>query len=457
MKRIVFPPTWSELNPVEHPSLMMKQLFQAACGGLRWLEMKEMAEYIVERAASEGYQRKKVEKTFPKRQKRFPELTKGPMELPSSTKGVELFKGIARVEERRKPKRRLVTYDVLDCTLGGGYHTGAVLENGAPYTRVVALDCDPEAADIGRNLSEEFGANRIRFFCAKMSETLSMFGEKSFDAVIIDPGPSLSQLENPARGFLLNEESEHSLDMRYGPEFGTSGLAFLNTVPQRSLALSLQEYRLLTPEQAEKFARLIRKNRPFNGSIDLFNCIEGVGTDEALESWVNQASIRKRTMPWEFITSLRCIINDERAELTAALQHAMLLLRENGRLVVFSYLPWEEELINRTIQEHPHCVLSYSEGINLEDVNKYGHSRHTKMWVGSRIKGSSFPLKNSGDRVSEEEVAKSQLIWMTGLYGGQTHGFPANNFTFENLEAKEKSILIKNSMSPPFDGDSDKR
>lgn len=456
-RRWTFPPTWIQLNPVEHPPLMMKQLFQGVCGGLRWLEVKEMAGYIAERAAQEGYRFRKRKKTFLRRENSTPKFMKDVVKISSSAKALDHFRCVSPVKKERESTKRLVTYDVLDCTLGGGYHTGAVLENGSPYTRVVALDCDPEAGEIGKNLCDEFGTNRIRFFTAKMSESLSMFGEKSFDAVIIDPGPSLLQLENPARGFLLNDESDHSLDMRYGPQFGTPALSYLNSVPQRSLSLSLQEYGLLTPEQAEKFARLIRTHRPFNGAMDLFSSIEGVGGDEILDSWINQASIRKRSMPWEFITSLRCIVNDEKGELTAALHHALLLLRKNGRLVVFSYLPWEEELIKRTIHEHPYCVLCYSEEIDLENTNQFGHSRHIKMWVGSRVERSSFLLKNSSESFTDDAIGKSQLNWMTGLYAGQTHGFPANNFTFENLEPKERATLRKNALPPPIDDDNGRR
>lgn len=436
---------------------MMKQLFQGVCGGLRWLEVKEMAGYIAERAAQEGCKFRKGKKTIIRREKSSSKFTKNAIKINSSVKALDHFRCVSPVKEEPQSTKRLVTYDVLDCTLGGGYHTGAVLENGSPYTRVVALDCDPEAAEIAKNLCDEFGTNRIRFFSSKMSESLSMFGEKSFDAVIIDPGPSLPQLENPARGFLLNGESDHSLDMRYGPQFGTPALSFLNSVPQRNLSLSLGEYGLLTPEQAEKFARLIRTHRPFNGAMDLLSSIDGIDGDEALDSWINQASIRKRSMPWEFITSLRCIVNDEKAELTAALHHSLLLLRNNGRLVVFSYLPWEEELIKKTIHEHPHCVLCYCEEIDLENIKEYGHSRHIKMWVGSRVKGSSFLIKNSSESFADDAIAQSQLTWMTGLFAGQTHGFPANNFTFENLEPKERSTLRKNALSPPFDDDNDRR
>lgn len=459
MKRLVSPVTYSQLHAVEHPPLMMKQLVQGICGGLRWLETKELAEFIAQKAIKEGFYAKK-KKSGTRRTSRgnYKNTLEGREALTSGENALDHYRGISLVANTiPSPKKRLVSYDVLDCTLGGGYHSGAILENGNPYTRVVALDCDPDAATVARDLAQEFGSNRFRFLCANMSSIYSMFGERSFDAVMIDPGPSVQQLEDPVRGFLLQDENDHALDMRYGPNIGTPLLSFLNTVPQRTLALSLAEYELLTMEQSVKFARIIRKGRPFKGSMDFFEKVEWVGTDEPLSNWTSQSSRRKAPMPWELVTSLRCLINDEKSELLSALRHAFLLVRDNGRVVVFSRLPWEEKLIEKAIQDHPHALLSYSETIDNDNVKTYDHSRHTKMWVAQRSKSSSFVLKNTVQPASPEKVKESHLRWMTGLYAGQSYGFPANNLTFENLEPGERRAMKRNSLPPPPDYDDDDR
>ncbi|KPA83875.1 putative mitochondrial S-adenosyl-methyltransferase mraW-like protein [Leptomonas pyrrhocoris] len=351
-------------------------------------------------------------------------------------------------------QKRLISYDVLDCTFGTGFHSGVVLENGKPYTRVVAMDCDLDAATGAREVAEEFGSHRFRFYARPMSEAKALFGERSFDAVVIDPGPSLTQLENPERGFLLDDESDHCLDMRYGPSHGLSALEYLNTVPQNSLSRSLASYELLTPEQSTKLARAIRKGRPFGASRRVLEVVEEAGNDLPEEGWMAQDSRRKAPMSWKFLTSLRCIVNHERYELSEALQNALLLLRSDGRLVVFSRLPWEEKVIASTIEQHPHALLSYSERVSIEDVQEHGHSRHTKMWVATRTKQSSYILKNSRS-LTEEAVRESAVRWMGGLYAGQTYGFPANNFTFENRDRKDWAAVRNNSKPLPFDWDDD--
>ncbi|KPI85308.1 S-adenosyl-methyltransferase mraW-like protein [Leptomonas seymouri] len=494
MKRIVSPKRWAAMNRVEHPPLMSKQLLQGVCGGLRWLEVKNLAEYMARRAIKEGFpstkrQQKALDVRPPlhrvpkavrksKLQRKWSRASsddeaavassRAGKALPASSSaraladpGAIVSSSTAMTDPSSLKKlvavtkqKRLISYDVLDCTFGCGFHSGVVLENGKPYTRVVAMDCDLSATTSAREIVSEFGPQRFRFYARPISEAKAMFGERSFDAVIIDPGPSNTQLESPERGFLLDDESDHCLDMRYGPNHGMGALEYLNVVPQSALSGALASYELLTPEQSMKLARAIRKRRPFGASRRVLEVVEEAGNDLPEDGWMAQDSRRKAPMSWRFLTSLRCIVNHERYELSEALQNALLLLRDDGRLVVFSRLPWEEKLIANTIEQHPHALLSYSESISIDDVQEHGHSRHTKMWVATRTKPSSYILKNSLS-LTEETVRESAVRWMGGLYAGQTHGFPANNFTFENNDHKDWAAIRSNRKGVPFDWDDD--
>lgn len=440
---------------------MMKQLVQGACGGLRWRETLDLAEHIAKRAAEEGFpstkrQRRALGVRVAQKAQRKMHAVQVSSPLPASGDAVSLVKTSDAALALRPRQKRLVTYDVLDCTFGSGYHSGAVLENGKPYTRVVALDCDPEAVTSAEELVAEFGSSRFRFLLGRMSEAKALFGEQSFDAVMVDPGASLTQLENPERGFLLADDSEHSFDMRYGPQVGVSALEYINTVPQHVLASSLASYGVLTGEQSMKMARTIRQKRPFHGSRRLLEAVEEAGYDLPDEGWWSQDSRKNSSLSWKLLTSLRCVVNNERFELEEALRSAFFLLRKNGRLVVFSRLAWEEELVRTTIDSHPHGLLCYTEDITVDDVQQHGHTRHTKMWVATRINESAFVLKNTVG-LTDEAVRESSIRWMSDLYSGQTHGFPAENTTFENPDARERRTMRRNAQPPDFDWDDDPR
>lgn len=467
----MLPKRWSQMNRVEHPPLMMKQLFQGVCGGVRWLETKNLAEYIAKRAVEDGYPSTKAQRkalsaktplaiasnASPKaasrvRSRKPPKPTVAAASSPGLVLANSLALSSSGAVVPRAKQRRLVSFDVLDCTFGGGYHTGAVLENGRPYTRVVALDTDPDARENAKEIAREFGSDRFRFYCNRMSEIRAMFGERAFDAIMIDPGPSFTQLEDPERGFLLDSEHSHQCDMRYSCTSGVSALEYLNTVPQHTLASALSAYGLLTPQQSMKMARAIRVGRPFQGSLKLIDAVEEAGNELPEEGWLGQSSQRRFPMSWKFFTSLRGIVNNEKQELQESLRQAFLVLRDGGRLVVFTRLRWEEDLVKDAIAAHPHALLTYTESIEFDQVAEHGHSRHTKMWVSTRVKESAFVLKNAAE-LTAEKVRESAVRWMGGMFAGQTHGFPAHNFTFEHMEAKEWRTKQRNEAPLPFDHD----
>lgn len=452
------------------------------------METKSLAEYIAVKAVRDGFpstkqQQKVLNAHFPKassshqRKKRRGKDTKlpssNPLAITSGSRGEAAAAAAPSESGALVPRtltsststdivpfsrtRRLVSYDVLDCTFGSGFHSGVILENGKPYSRIVAMDCDLAATESAREMVTEFGPERFRFYPRPMSSAKAMFGERSFDAIIIDPGPSITQLDDPERGFLLDDENDHCLDMRYGPHQGLGALEYLNSVPQHTLSKALASYELLTPEQSMKLAREIRRGRPFRASRQVLAAVEAAGNELPEGGWFAQDSRRKAPMSWKFLISLRCIVNNERNELQNALQNALLMLRDDGRLVVFSSLMWEENLISETFHRHPHALLCYDEKISIDDVQEYGHSRHTKMWVGCRTKQSSYILKNA-HTLTDADVRESSFRWMGGLYAGQIYGFPANNFTFENMDEKDWKAIRSNEKPPPFDwGDEDRR
>lgn len=545
MTRFVAPKRWTNVHRVEDPPLMMKQLVQAVCGGMRWLETRMLGEHLSTRAVEHGLRANKAERNALGASKRFelsrtnlssrprhgqiisknvrhvrkttrssssqkiavskshlPEVPIDVQPFFANTLSKECDRGrhlLGRFHHhecdnfndthakikvkstmRKKEEvdvsaddgkcltvsasssalqfqvysQRLVTYDVLDCTFGSGYHSGAILKNGEPYTRVVAIDIDSATSIFAKRIISEFGNNRFRFFCSRMSHILSMFGESSFDAVIIDPGPSMTQVMDPARGFSLSDDlhivdGEHSFDLRCGSDCGMDALHFLNTVPQHTLAQMLTSYKMLTTQQSMKLARVIRVARPLSSSTSLLRAVQNACNHLPEEGWQSQNSRRRSPMSLNFFISLRGIINHEMYELREVLNNALLVLRPGGRVVIFSRVSWEESIIKNVIADHPYASLSYTEIIEARDVQEYGHVRHTKLWVVERTKQSNNTNKSRS--LSTDEVHESTLRWLSGAFAGQSHGFPAYNTTFIDVDESEKRTIKRNEQLPPLD------
>ena len=116
----------------------------------------------------------------------------------------------------------------VDCTLGLGGHSEAVLER-LPQARVIGIDRDPAALEMSR---ERLAAHGERFTAVhavydELPEVLGSLGIDHADAVFFDLGVSSMQLDVRDRGFAYSEDAP--LDMRMDPTTGQTAADLLNT------------------------------------------------------------------------------------------------------------------------------------------------------------------------------------------------------------------------------------
>ncbi|MDQ3242601.1 MAG: 16S rRNA (cytosine(1402)-N(4))-methyltransferase, partial [Gemmatimonadota bacterium] len=101
---------------------------------------------------------------------------------------------------------------VLDCTLGGGGHTAALLASGAGVT---ALDRDPASVEACRTrLATHAAAGSFRVILGNFAEVDRLLPEplQKFDGILADLGVSSHQIDDTLRGFSFREGA--LLDMR---------------------------------------------------------------------------------------------------------------------------------------------------------------------------------------------------------------------------------------------------
>ena len=110
---------------------------------------------------------------------------------------------------------------VLDLTFGSGTTAGKLL-SASEQIRVIGVDCDPQCADTMWRMKCDYG-DRFRSYISKWSGLPSLLqgdGEREqCDGVLIELGPSRTQLEDRSRGFDYSQDGR--LDLRYdGSEEG---------------------------------------------------------------------------------------------------------------------------------------------------------------------------------------------------------------------------------------------
>ena len=130
----------------------------------------------------------------------------------------------------------------VDCTLGLGGHSEAILES-SEATRVIGLDLDPEALHYASERLGKFGS-RFRAVAANFKEiqaVLAKLGEPDAQGVLADLGVSSLQFDSPERGFSFRWEAP--LDMRMNPASGAETAAeLLERLPEAEIARVLFEY-----------------------------------------------------------------------------------------------------------------------------------------------------------------------------------------------------------------------
>ena len=229
--------------------------------------------------------------------------------------------------------------EVLDCTLGGGGHSEALLAAGS---RVTALDQDEAAIDEARKRLAAFeAAGRFRALRGNFSDIdqLSELHQQQFDGILADLGVSSHQIDADERGFSFRPGA--LLDMRMDSRCTTTGADLLNTFDEADLTRLFREYG--DEPRASRLAREIirrRQNRPMKVSDDLVDAIRG--------------SFGARSGPADFarlFQAVRIGVNDE----LGALERALPLLRNRlvpgGGLAVISYHSGEDRIVKNALRD----------------------------------------------------------------------------------------------------------
>lgn len=355
-------------------------------------------------------------------------------------------------------------FNILDASFGGGSHTEAILEAGEPFSRVAAMDCDGGGCQRRAELVlKKYGKSRFRFFPSyRFSQIQTVFGSRTFDAVILDPGPNFSQIDDPTRGFSLENPDDASLfDMRYSPRFRSSALEIVNRAEEAELFTVATELALFPAQLARIAARSIVRNRPFRGLGDVMGALQSRSSsmgEFAGDSWqsdmTHHYSFGNVAPVMRFLFALRAFVNHEPQELEEGLRAATEVLDYDGRLIVFTRLPFEKEIVQMFAENHPFALTSFEEKIPAAEAAEFSQPLVTCMHVLQRTERPCFDIKNVGladDSYKAKEVREeNHQRWLLALDGlGTSRGFPARNFGSEGSKPFRREVRrFERSMDP---------
>jgi 16S rRNA (cytosine1402-N4)-methyltransferase len=304
----------------------------------------------------------------------------------------------------------------VDCTAGGGGHAEAILERSAPGGQLLGLDADPDAAARARERLARFGSSAliVNDNFVNLANVCLKNDFQPVSGVLFDLGLSSLQLSESGRGFSFKHGAP--LDMRFSPTQPFSADDIVNRYSEAELARIIYEYGEDT--QSRQIARAIVRARPVHTTDDLAAVIE--------QALPGRGRIHPATRTFQ---ALRIAVNQELEHLQSALEQAVSVLGNEGRLVVISYHSLEDRIVKNFMRQEaagcicppdlPVCVCHHQPRLKVitkqviipslaeERINL--RSRSAKMRVAERV-------------ITPEEW-QDQAARLTGLAQGRASGW----------------------------------
>jgi len=227
----------------------------------------------------------------------------------------------------------------VDCTFGGGGHARLIADRLGPGGTLIGIDRDPVAEERFAELSAEV-ACRTRFIRADFVTALEQLREEQLraDIVYLDLGMSSMQVDTWARGFSYAYDAP--LDMRMDSEQDLTAHEIVNTWDERRIARVLREYG--EERYASQIARAISRARRREELSSTQQLVDAIKSAVPVPAQFAGGHPARRTFQ-----ALRVTVNDELAQLDAALPEAWELLGPGGRLAAISFHSLEDRRVKR--------------------------------------------------------------------------------------------------------------
>ena len=281
----------------------------------------------------------------------------------------------------------------VDCTVGGGGHSLAILEAAAPGGLLLGIDADAEALEIARARLQPHTDSAL-LSQANFRDLAAVCRKANFipvHGVLFDLGVSSYQLSAEGRGFSFQVEAP--LDMRFGESQSVTADEIVNTYSERDLADLIWRYG--EEPASRRIARAIVRARPLATTSELAAVISRAA-----------AGARRRIHPaTRTFQAIRIAVNDELNALTSALGQAVDVLGRGGRLVAIAFHSLEDRIVKQFMRresrdcicppEAPACTCGHRARLRLvtkgaarpsqEEVSVNRRSRSARLRAAEKL------------------------------------------------------------------------
>ncbi len=227
----------------------------------------------------------------------------------------------------------------VDLNVGQGGHAALVAARYRPRV-IVAIDADPEAVAMA-SARLKGAAQKVCVFQAWSDDIGEILDRESVGPVsgaLFDLGLRSDQLQDSGRGFSFR--ADEPLDMRMGPDAGTTAADLVNNLPEEDLAETI--FVLGEDRHSRRIARAIVARRaaaPISSSADLAEIVKGA---------VPAAARHGKTHPaTKTFQALRIAVNGELSRFRRSLDQVWDRLAPEGRLLAITFHSLEDGAAKR--------------------------------------------------------------------------------------------------------------
>jgi 16S rRNA (cytosine1402-N4)-methyltransferase len=234
----------------------------------------------------------------------------------------------------------------VDCTLGGGGHSGLILSKLGEKGHLYSFDQDQTAIDYNqKNLAEYIEKGQLTFVKSNfrnLKNELNNLGINGVDGVLYDLGVSSPQFDDADRGFSYRFDAP--LDMRMDQTQKLNAREVVNEWSYSDLVRIFFRY------GEEKFSKQIARK------------IESTREEQPIETTGELAELIKSAIPAaarrtgghpakKVFQAIRIAVNDELGALEESLEQALEVLNPAGRISVITFQSLEDRLVKRMFKE----------------------------------------------------------------------------------------------------------
>lgn len=213
-----------------------------------------------------------------------------------------------------------------------------ILEASSPDGRLYGIDQDDDAIRAASHTLKPYGS-RVRLSRGNFRAVREIYGELTFDGILLDLGVSSHQLDTPDRGFSCDRDGP--LDMRMDRSKTLRAAHLLATFSETELIKAFRDFGE-TPfsRQIAKAIVTQRRKAPVRSTAELADIVRKAVPVR-----------RERKSVVQVFQALRITVNDELGALREGLKALFSMLLPGGKMAVISYQSLEDRIVKNYFAE----------------------------------------------------------------------------------------------------------